>query len=194
MADINDTLLILHQLAPCLTFLRFEPSAKKGLAMHSMTCYGDLHHRLLEHTGATADGGLHLSGHFVRCKQFSVKPGIRLIIESPLPMAGANGATADGGLHFSSLSVWWGYSLCNFVMLCWCRWPLGHWGGGRRLTASYTLAATLSGGTNGLTTAVSKVRSVGTTGCWRPHGRRPTARTILATTSSGKVMHNQVVK
>lgn len=33
--------------------------------MHAMTCYGELFHRLLEHTGATADNGLHLSGHFV---------------------------------------------------------------------------------------------------------------------------------
>lgn len=33
MADVNGTLLILHQLAPCLTFLRFEPSAPKVRAL-----------------------------------------------------------------------------------------------------------------------------------------------------------------
>lgn len=38
-ADVNGALLILHSLAPCVTFLRFEPSARKGLAIHSMTCY-----------------------------------------------------------------------------------------------------------------------------------------------------------
>ncbi len=39
MAEVNGTLLILHSLAPCVTFLRFEPSAEKGLAILSMTCY-----------------------------------------------------------------------------------------------------------------------------------------------------------
>lgn len=39
MAEVNGTLLILHSMAPCVTFLRFEPSAEKGLAILSMTCY-----------------------------------------------------------------------------------------------------------------------------------------------------------
>lgn len=41
MAEVNGSLLILHSLAPCVTFLRFEPSAPKGLVLHSMTCYND---------------------------------------------------------------------------------------------------------------------------------------------------------
>lgn len=64
MGEVGGELLILHSLAACPTFLRYDPAAPKGLVMHSMTCFPEQQHpHILENTGVSL-AGLHLSGHF----------------------------------------------------------------------------------------------------------------------------------
>ena len=41
MAVVHDKLIFLHQLAPCLVWLRYAPAAPKGLELFQMTCLSD---------------------------------------------------------------------------------------------------------------------------------------------------------
>ncbi len=69
MAAVGDDaseLLILHELAPCVTFLRFAPAAPKGLELVKMTCMDSgLAANIADFTGASLTGHLHISGHLV---------------------------------------------------------------------------------------------------------------------------------
>ena len=38
---VHDSLIFLHQLAPCLVWLRYAPAAPKGLELFQMTCLSD---------------------------------------------------------------------------------------------------------------------------------------------------------
>jgi hypothetical protein len=41
VAVVHDSLIFLHQLAPCLVWLRYTPAAPKGLELFQMTCLSD---------------------------------------------------------------------------------------------------------------------------------------------------------
>jgi hypothetical protein len=41
LAVVHDSLIFLHQLAPCLVWLRYAPAAPKGLELFQMTCLSD---------------------------------------------------------------------------------------------------------------------------------------------------------